>query len=121
MAIPNKNWLLLLIGFISGISSGLFGAGGGVIIVLMMTMLLQQEQHIAQATAISITFTASIVSCIIYFMHGNLQWQLIIPVAIGSVLGGYVGAKIMKKISAKHLKRFFGIFMIISGIRMMMG
>ena len=121
MDMTTKHWPLLLIGFVSGISSGLFGAGGGVIVVLLITMLLHQDQHIAQATAISITFVASIISSISYYLHGNLQWSLIIPVTIGSVVGGYVGAKLMKKLSSKHLKRFFGIFMILSGIRMMFG
>ncbi len=121
MDISAKRWPLLVIGFFSGISSGLFGAGGGVIVVLLMTMLLHQDQHIAQATAISITFVASIISSVIYYLHGNLQWSLIIPVAIGSMAGGYAGAKLMKKLSSKHLKRFFGIFMILSGIRMMFG
>lgn len=111
--------LLLLIGLVAGISCGLFGAGGGVVIVLFIALYLKQDQHIAQATAISITFVASIMSCVIYYLHDNLDWSLIIPVTMGSIVGGYLGAKLMTKVPSRLLKKLFGLFMILSGIRMM--
>ena len=119
MAQHESKGFFLLMGLLSGVSSGLFGAGGGVLVVLFITLYLHQDQHIAQATAISITFVASIISFGIYYFHGNIDWQLIIPVTLGSMVGGYLGAKLMKKLPSKQLKKFFGIFMILSGIRMM--
>lgn len=113
-----QKFFLLTIGFISGILSGLFGAGGGVIIVLFLSLYMNLDQHNAQATAISITFIAAIISSIIYYYHANLSWSIIMPVAAGSIIGGYIGAKIMNKIPSKYLKHFFGFFMILSGIRM---
>ncbi len=115
----NKQRILLFpIGFIAGILCGLFGTGGGVVIVLFIALYLQLDQHIAQATAISITFVAATVSSVIYYFHGNLAWSIILPIAAGSIIGGYLGAKMMNRVPSSYLKRFFGLFMILSGMRM---
>jgi uncharacterized membrane protein YfcA len=43
---------------------------------------------------------------------------MLIYVCIGGVIGGYLGAKFLGKISSKWLHRIFGLFMIIAAVRM---
>ena len=114
-----KKTVLLFIGFLSGILCGLLGVGGGVIIVLYLTAFLHEEQHTAQATAISVILASAIVSSAIYWYHGVMDWKIIFPALLGSVVGGYCGAKLMKKISAKTLRRLFALFMLTAGFRML--
>lgn len=110
--------VLIFVGILSGLLCGLLGVGGGVIVVLYFTLILKQEQHIAQATAISVIVAASTVSCIVYWYSGALDWKLIGGSILGSIAGGYVGARLMKKISAANLRRIFGFFMLIAGVYM---
>lgn len=115
---PNK-LVLLLVGFLAGILCGLLGVGGGVIIVLYLSTFLKLEQHTAQATAISVIIVSALVSSFIYYYHDALNWQLITLTAIGSIIGGYLGARLMPHLSAKFLKYTFGFFMLLAGLRML--
>lgn len=116
----NKDkFILIAVGIISGILCGLLGVGGGVIIVLYLTHFLHEEQHTAQATAISVIFASAIVSSVIYGLNGVLDRHIITLTLIGSVIGGYCGAKMMKKISDKTLRKIFGAFMLLAGLRML--
>lgn len=112
-------WIKIgLIGLISGIVNGLFGGGGGTILVLALTLILGINQHKAQATAISIIFPLSLISSYIYYKNGFTEINIILQIAIGGIIGSYIGSNILNKISASHLRRIFGFFMIIAAIRM---
>ncbi|OJT80714.1 permease, partial [Clostridioides difficile] len=39
-------------------------------------------------------------------------------VAVGSILGGIIGAKLLNKVTGKFLRISFGIIMIIAALRM---
>ena len=114
-----NKFVLIAVGIMSGILCGLLGVGGGVIIVLYLTHFLHEEQHTAQATAISVIFSSAVVSSGIYWYNGVLDWHLIGLTLIGSIIGGCVGAKMMKKIPDKMLGKIFGAFMLLAGLRML--
>lgn len=107
-----------LIGVITGFANGLFGAGGGTLVVPAMEKFLDVETHKAHATAIAIILPLSILSTFIYGKGVDIDWKLVIYVSIGGVVGGYIGAKFLNKISSNSLHKIFGIFMIVAAVRM---
>lgn len=112
-------WIKIsLIGFVSGIINGLFGAGGGTILVLALIFILGISQHKAQATAISIIFPLSLISSYIYYKNGFTTTDVTFKIALGGIIGSYIGSNVLNKISANHLKKIFSFFMIIAAIRM---
>ncbi|KNF09247.1 putative permease [Gottschalkia purinilytica] len=116
-----KNFLkpkMLAIGLIAGIVNGLFGSGGGTIVVPAMVFLLGMDEHKSHATAISIILPISIISTLIYFKNGILDFKVAGIVTIGGIIGGYIGAKLLNRIPRKILRKMFGTFMIIAAIRM---
>lgn len=109
---------IYIIGLLTGICNGLFGAGGGTLLVPAMNHVLKIEQHKAHATAIAIILPLSIISSVFYISKSLVDWNLTLKVVIANVIGGYIGAKILNKFTDGTLKLIFGIFMIIAGIRM---
>lgn len=109
---------LILIGVITGFINGLFGSGGGIIVVPALIFLLKVDDHKAHATAIAIILPLSIISTIIYFMNGSIPFKIAIPVSIGGVLGGFIGAKILNKIPPNALRKIFGGVIIYTAVRM---
>ncbi len=107
-----------VLGIVTGLVNGLFGSGGGTIIVPAMEKVLKVEAHKAHATAIAIILPLSIISTFIYLKDVQSDWMTIIYVSSGGMVGGFVGAKLLKKLSAKWLHRVFGIFMIVAAIGM---
>ena len=107
-----------VIGVMTGLCNGLFGSGGGTIAVPSMEFVLHIDKHRAHATAIAITLPLTLVSAFFYIQNDFVDWHLTWQVSIGGVIGGYIGARIFKKIPANVLRKIFGLFMIIAGIRM---
>ncbi len=115
-----KNRKVWLVGILTGFANGLFGSGGGTIAVPAMERTLGIEEHHAHATAIAVILPLSLLSLIIYLWKGNIVWQTAIIASVGGLLGGFLGAKFLKKISGVWLHRIFGIFMIIASVRLML-
>ncbi|MGF7429197.1 sulfite exporter TauE/SafE family protein [Thermoanaerobacterium thermosaccharolyticum] len=108
---------LIIIGFITGILNGMFGAGGGTIIVPFMVFLLGIEDHKAHATAISIILPLTILSSIIYIKNGVFNLPITLNITLGSVIGGLLGALVLNKVPIKYLRKIFGIIMLIASAR----
>lgn len=109
---------LLSIGIITGFINGLFGSGGGTIVVPALIFLLGMDDHKAHATAISIILPLSIISTIIYLSNKSIQLKIALPIAIGGVIGSFIGAKTLNKIPINILRKIFGSIIIYTAIRM---
>lgn len=113
-----KTIKLLALGFITGILNGLFGSGGGTIVVPALVFLFLIEDHKAHASAIAVILPFALISSFIYIKNGIYDVPLTFKVGAGSILGGYIGATLLNKLSSDSLKKIFGTFMIIAALRM---
>ena len=109
---------LLSVGLLTGLINGLLGIGGGTVLIPAMVFLMGIRQHQAHGTSLAVILPTALVSSIVYGLNKNLDLALAIKVATSGMVGGYIGAKLMNHISARHLRKFFGLFMIIAGLKM---
>ena len=109
-----------ILGIVTGFANGLFGSGGGTLVVPGMQKFLEVEQHKAHATAIAIILPLTIVSVLIYFDGVEVDWSMIIWISVGGIVGGFIGAKLLNKISGTMLHKIFGAFMIAAAVRMIL-
>jgi hypothetical protein len=107
----------LLIGLITGLANGLFGSGGGTLLVPCLQKYLKIDQHKAHATALCVILPLSIVSIIIYISDMDIDIGMLFKVSLGGVIGGYIGARLLQRISKKYLHIIFGICMLAAAIR----
>ena len=107
-----------LIGIVTGVANGLFGSGGGTIAVPAFEKFLGLSAHKSHATVIAFILPLSILSAFIYCRKVDVEWMSVLWVSLGGVVGGYVGASLLKKISNKWLHRIFGAFMLVAAVRM---
>lgn len=105
-------------GLLAGFINGLLGSGGGVLIVLYLTIMAKTGRKNAQATAIAVILPMAILSSIIYARGGYVAWSHLWKVSAGGVAGAILGAVLLNQLQPKFLKKLFGIFLIIAGIRM---
>ncbi len=120
--LTNKTHLVagLVFGFFGGIASGLLGIGGGVVIVPVMTLILSIPIHIAVATSMLTMIVTSIAGVGQHVALGHINWEFALLLASGSVLGAQVGSFASKKLSAKNLRRVFGLILVIVSIQMIL-
>jgi len=107
-----------VIGIFTGFINGIFGSGGGTLLVPILNNIVKVEEHKSHATALSIIIFLTSASSVIYVSKGTYDVNLTLKVAIGSIIGGILGAKLLSKVTGKFLRISFGVIMIIAALRM---
>lgn len=110
--------MVYLIGIAGGFISGFFGAGGGLIILPAMVNFLKVDEYKARGTTLASILIAILIAAIFYVKFDYFDLGLSIKVAIGGIIGGFIGAKFMKKIPKNLLAIIFDIFLIYASIKM---
>jgi len=110
--------ILVGVGLATGVMAGLMGVGGGIIAVPAMVFLLGLTQHRAHGTSLAIIVLTATASALNYGRYGNVNLQLAAELAVGTVVGSYLGAKLMNRVPAKDLRRAFGAMVIVVGFMM---
>ncbi len=105
-------------GALAGIVNGGFGGGGGMIVVPLLNNVLLYQNKVAHATAILVIAPMCAVSLIPYLFGGYLNLSVAIPVTIGNIIGGFLGAKLLFLLNPKVVDVLFTILMLVAGIRM---
>lgn len=90
-------WLALLLGvFLAGAYGGYFGAAQGVILVGLMSVLLplnvQSINGIKNVLGLVVNFVAAAVFLVVD--PAKIDWRVVLIIAVGSLLGGVVGARV---------------------------
>ncbi len=109
----------IIIGLLTGILNGLFGAGGGSVVVPAMEKFLNIDPKKSHSTAIAIILMMSLVSSVTYISKGYFNLRLWMWVSLGGIAGGFVGAKLLGKVPKKWLKIIFGSVICITAVKML--
>lgn len=105
--------ILIAIGLVAGILSGLIGIGGGIIIVPML-LLVGFSQQQAQGTSLAALLPpVTLLAVINYHKEGYVDWRFAIMISVFFILGGFLGSKIAISLDQKVLKKIFGIILLL--------
>lgn len=110
---------ILVLGTIIGLINGFFGGGGGMIVVPLLTNKFGFSQKEAQATAIFVILPISIASSIIYITKNSIDFAVGWSVILGVVIGGVLGALLLKKLNNLIVKSIFTVLMLVGGLFML--
>ncbi len=105
-------------GIAIGVVNGLLGGGGGMIAVPILQSVYAQTPRYAHATAIAVVLPVCVVSAFVYLLSGKMDNAVLIPTAIGSVMGGIVGAKLLLYVPERILTIAFFLIMLLAGFKM---
>ncbi|MBS1663120.1 MAG: sulfite exporter TauE/SafE family protein [Bacteroidetes bacterium] len=106
--------LLVLVGLLAGMLSGLVGLGGGVIIVPALVFVLGFTQHQATGTSLGILLLpAGIFAVITYYKQGFVDVKVVMLVFVGFLVGGWLGSKLSVGMPEALLKKIFAIVLLL--------
>ncbi len=112
--------LLLLIGLLAGVLSGLVGIGGGIIIVPALVVALGFSQKLAQGTSLAVLLLpVGILAVMQYYKQGFVDVKVVTIVAASFFIGGYFGSKIALYLPQETVKKIFAILLILISIKML--
>jgi uncharacterized membrane protein YfcA len=109
---------VLAVGFGVGLVSGLFGIGGGSLFVPLMVLLFRYPPHVATSTSMFVIFLSAILGSIMHMALGSVDWKLVLSLAPGAWLGGWLGARIASRMTGSGLLWLLRITLILIAIRM---
>lgn len=111
--------ILLAIGFFAGILSGVFGIGGGLIIVPALILLAGMVPIVATGTSLAaLLLPVGILGVWEYHKKENLDIQAALWIALGLVVGIWIGARLAQHLTPVQLKRAFSVFLVLVAARM---
>ncbi|MDH5267209.1 MAG: sulfite exporter TauE/SafE family protein [Candidatus Bathyarchaeota archaeon] len=110
----------LALSFFGGLSSGLLGIGGGSVMVPIMCLVMNMPMHVAVATSMFIMIFTSISGVVTHISFGNVLFEYVVLLSIGVIFGAQLGAYYSKRISAKNLRRIFGVVLLLVSVRMIL-
>lgn len=111
---------LIISGAVTGALSGFFGGGGGMLVVPALTLIMKLPEKKAHATAIAVILPVTIVGAVTYILKNVQTGQGFSMTAIGVIIGGLLGASLLKKLSNKFISFLFYGVMILAGIKMVL-
>lgn len=112
----SNNGLMILLGALTGLVTGLVGAGGGFIIVPILVFLAGLNMKEAVGTSLFIIAINSIIGFLGDLGHLNVDWFFLLLFTIISIVGIFFGIYLSRFINSQKLKKAFGWMVLIMGI-----
>ncbi len=118
----NTYVILLAIGLIAGVLSGLVGIGGGIVIVPVLVYFLNFTQHQAQGTTLFMfMLPIGILGVFNYYQKGNVDFKTAFIMASTFFIGSYFGSKISLGTTQEVIKKVFGVIILLISLKMIFG
>ena len=112
--------LLLIVGLVAGILSGLVGVGGGIIMVPALVLFLGFTQKQAQGTSLGIMLLpVGILAVIQYYKQGYINFNSVFIISAAFVVGGFLGSKLALNLSDDKMKKVFAIVLMLVSLKML--
>lgn len=114
------NYLIaVVIGLVGGITSGFFGVGGGIIMVPALVLALKYDMKTAVATSLAVIVPTTLAGSILNQTFGRIDWRMVAALALPAILGGLASTWFKEEVPSDVLRKVFGGFVIVVGIRLL--
>jgi len=113
--------LYIILGLLAGTFSGFFGIGGGTIVIPALVIMAGFSQHQAQGTTLAMMIPPiGLLAAIRYYHDGNVNIKAAALLCLGFIIGGLIGANFAGPVSDSMLKKIFGGFLMLVGLKMIL-
>ncbi len=102
-----------LVGCLAGLTGGIFGVGGSVVIVPLLTTFFGLTQTRAQGLGLTMIIPGIMVALATYAGHGQVDWLVGIPMALGSILLVPYGVRLAYSLPEPRLKLIFACMLLV--------
>ena len=106
----------VLLGCILGFLTGL-GTGGGSLLLIWLTLVLGMDPATARTINLMFFIPAAVAASVMRLRTGGIPYRKIILPAVAGCVSAAVFAVAGSHISTEHLRKIFGVLLVITGIR----
>lgn len=101
----------------AGVVSGLLGIGSGALKVLAMDGAMRLPMKVSSATSNFMIGVTAAASAGIYLGRGDVDPTIAAPVALGVLAGATVGARLLPRLSNRHVRLVFLPVLVVIGLQ----
>ncbi len=105
----------VIIGFLSGIISGM-GIGGGAILIPALTLIQGVSQKTAQGINLAYFIPTAIIAIFVHIKNKNIDFKVAAILGLCGVPGAILGSIFAGTAGDEALRRMFGCFLLLVGI-----
>ncbi len=107
----------IIIGFLAGGLSGIFGIGGGILVVPALVYLAGYSQLAATGTSLAVLLPPiGLAAAMEYYRKGYVNIPAAITIASALMLSSWISAKFTVKLNPTAVRIAFGVFLVVIGI-----
>jgi uncharacterized membrane protein YfcA len=104
--------------FAAGAYGGYFGAAQGVLVIgLLGTFLDESMQRVNAAKNVQVAIVNG-VAAIIYIIFAHVAWLVVLLIAVGSTIGGLIGARYGRRLPPLALRIFVVLIGVVSSVKL---
>lgn len=109
--------LAVFIGATAGFAAGMLGIGGGFIIIPLSMMVFGYSMNEASGTSLIAIFPLSVSGTIAHALVGQVHFPYGLAMAVGSIPGAYLGARLSSHVPERRLRYLFSfVLVLVTGI-----
>ena len=101
---------------LAGLVSGLLGIGSGALKVIAMDGAMRLPMKVSSATSNFMIGVTAAASAGIYLGRGDVDVSIAAPVALGVLAGAFLGARLLGRLSNRHVRRIFVPVLAVIGL-----
>ncbi len=98
-------WVWVLV-YLAGVYGGYFGAAQGVLLVAILGVGLMETMQRNNATKNVLALLVNLVAAIVFVVVADIDWRVAGLIAVGSVIGGQIGATVGRRLPGWALRAF---------------
>lgn len=113
-------WLWIGV-FAAGIYGGYFGAAQGVLLIGLLGSFLDDDLQRVNAAKNVLSLLVNGTAAVLFIFVAEVDWRAVALVAVGATIGGFLGAKVGRKLPASVLRGFIVCIGILAIIKLVYG
>jgi uncharacterized protein len=106
--------------FLTGVYGGYFGAAQGVLALALMGMLLHEELQRINAAKNVLAMIVNGVAAVFFLFTATFDWTAVLLIAVGSVLGGQIGARVGRRLPATALRGIIVVVGLVAVVKLLL-
>ena len=112
----DHSWALQLCVLLSAVYGAYFGAGLGVLLLGVLGVLLHERLQRVNALKNVLSLTINAVALVAFGLFGPVAWSAALVIAVASLVGGYLGARVARRIPAALLRAAVVVYGVVVAV-----
>jgi uncharacterized membrane protein YfcA len=117
----HRSWPLAALFFATAVYGGYFGAGIGIIMMALLTIFVPDDIQRLNGLKNILAAVINGVAGILFICLAPVHWDVVLLIAIGSIVGGQLGSRIGRRLPAPALRLTIICVGLVAEARLLLG